>query len=289
MTAPSRSAAHCPLHPSTLLRTGSLPSTFGQELVRGLLNADATLAVPSASVAAHLLRGSPTAKARLLHLPVEAPLGTSGPLRYILPTLAGQLVAYFEAHGEPARVGRRLRRSLQRRLSHRPLFPQLRRTRNACAPRPRRLLCCWPSGSPTARPPSPPFWAPRPCWIHWWRSSATGAMLRRAWKGVKKPQTCVRRSDPCPPPRPPLCDDFVRAFAAVLLGECLLFCGDNVKVNSARAEKLERFGIRLNFAAPRRPPSHPRSPKPSRTTQSWAASASRNSWRRQTRCGRTPR
>jgi hypothetical protein len=31
------------------------------ELVRGLLNADATLAVPSASVAAHLLRGSPTA------------------------------------------------------------------------------------------------------------------------------------------------------------------------------------------------------------------------------------
>lgn len=118
MTAIRRCASHPPQNLAHVLRTGSLPSTFGQELVRGLLNADATLAVPSASVAAHLLRGSPTAKARLLQLPVEAPVGTSGPLRYILPTLAGHLVAYFEAHGELRRATRCLRCSLRRTCSH---------------------------------------------------------------------------------------------------------------------------------------------------------------------------
>lgn len=78
---------------------GSLPATFGQELVRGLLNADPTLAVPSAAVAVHLLRGNPNAKTHLLTLPVEAPPATGGPLRYILPTLATTVTGYFGHQG----------------------------------------------------------------------------------------------------------------------------------------------------------------------------------------------
>lgn len=53
--------------------------------------------------------------------------------------------------------------------------------------------------------------------------------------------------------RPPLCDDFVRGFAAVLLGECLLFCGDDVQVGSVCAEKQKLFQS-PHLGAPANPP-----------------------------------
>lgn len=79
--------------------TGSVPSNFGQELVRGLLNADPTLAVPSSSVAASLIRGSTRAKVYMLQLPVEAAPGTGGPHRLVLPTLASTISSYFDVQG----------------------------------------------------------------------------------------------------------------------------------------------------------------------------------------------
>lgn len=56
--------------------------------------------------------------------------------------------------------------------------------------------------------------------------------------------------------RPLLCDDIMRGFAAVLLGECLLFCGQDVQVGSLCAEK------KRNVCAPHLgPPSNaPTSP-----------------------------
>ena len=140
-----------------LLRAGALPATFGQELVRGLLNADPTLAVPSAAVAAHLLRGNPTAKAHLLTLPVEAPPATGGPLRHILPTLAATVTGYFAQQGAHRVWQAFVCVALAPHAFHTlPPFPQLRRKKNAHAPWPLRPPCCWLSGWPTALPPSRP-------------------------------------------------------------------------------------------------------------------------------------
>jgi hypothetical protein len=143
--------------PLPLLRTGALPATFGQELVRGLLNADPTLAVPSAAVAAHLLRGNPAAKAHLLTLPVEAPPATGGALRHILPTLAATVTGYFAQQGAhrvwQAFVCVALAPHASQTLSS---SPQLRRKKNAQGPWPPRPPCCWLSGWPTAPPPSRP-------------------------------------------------------------------------------------------------------------------------------------
>jgi hypothetical protein len=79
--------------------TGSVPSNFGQELVRGLLNADPTLAVPSSSVAASLFRGSTCAKDYFLQLPVESAPGTNGPHRLVLQTLCATVANYFKLPG----------------------------------------------------------------------------------------------------------------------------------------------------------------------------------------------
>lgn len=78
---------------------GSVPSNFGQELVRGLLNSDPTLAVPSSSVAASLIRGSTRAKDYILQLPVEAAPGTNGPHRLVLQTLSTTVSSYFNVQG----------------------------------------------------------------------------------------------------------------------------------------------------------------------------------------------
>lgn len=90
LTAPFPIPAPCP---------GSVPATFGQELIRGLLNADPTLAVPSAAVAAHLLRGNPAAKAHALTLPVEGAPGSGEGTRYVLPTLAATVTGYYGCQG----------------------------------------------------------------------------------------------------------------------------------------------------------------------------------------------
>lgn len=67
--------------------------------MRGLLNADPTLAVPSSSVAASLIRGSTRAKDYFLQLPVEAAPGTNGPHRLVLETLSATVSSYFDVQG----------------------------------------------------------------------------------------------------------------------------------------------------------------------------------------------
>jgi hypothetical protein len=67
--------------------------------VRGLLNADPTLAVPSSAVAASLIRGNTRAKDYFLQLPVEAAPGTNGPHRLVLQTLSATVANYFDAPG----------------------------------------------------------------------------------------------------------------------------------------------------------------------------------------------
>ena len=90
----------CFHHPTTLIdKKGRVPATFGQELVRGLLNDDPTLSIPSARVLGHLLRGCPAVKERLLTQMVEAHPQLGGPERLLLPTLVGRVRAYFEAMG----------------------------------------------------------------------------------------------------------------------------------------------------------------------------------------------
>ena len=138
----------------TISAPGALPATFGQELVRGLLNADPTLAVPSAAVAAHLLRGNPTAKAHLVTLPVEAPPATGGPLRYILPTLAATVTDYFCQQGAHCSWRAFVCAAFGAHAFTLSLTPQLRRTKNARVLQPRRQPCCWQCGWPTALPPS---------------------------------------------------------------------------------------------------------------------------------------
>ena len=78
---------------------GRVPASFGQELVRGLLNDDPTLSVPSARVMAHMLRDCPAVKERLLVQMVEPHPQAGGPERLLLPTLVGRVRAYFEAMG----------------------------------------------------------------------------------------------------------------------------------------------------------------------------------------------
>ncbi len=67
--------------------------------MRGLLNADPTLAVPSSAVAASLIRGNTRAKDYFLQLPVEAAPGTNGPHRLVLQTLSATVANYFDAPG----------------------------------------------------------------------------------------------------------------------------------------------------------------------------------------------
>jgi len=88
------------LSPPSPHTKGCVPASFGQELVRGLLNEDPTLSVPSARVMAHLLRGCPAVKERLLVQMVEAHPQAGGPERLLLPTLVGRMRAYFQAMGE---------------------------------------------------------------------------------------------------------------------------------------------------------------------------------------------
>ena len=68
--------------------------------MRGLLNEDPTLFVPSARVMANLLHGCPAVKERLLVQMVEAHPQAGGPERLLLPTLVGRMRAYFETMGE---------------------------------------------------------------------------------------------------------------------------------------------------------------------------------------------
>ena len=77
-----------------------MPSNFGQELARGLLNADPTLAVPSSAVAASLIRGSTRAKDFFLQLPVESAPGTNRPHRLVLQTLSTTVANYFDVPGK---------------------------------------------------------------------------------------------------------------------------------------------------------------------------------------------
>ena len=60
--------------------------------------------------------------------------------------------------------------------------------------------------------------------------------------GKRAKQNCEQVTDLHHFLRPPLCDDFVRGFAAVLLGECLLFCGDDVQVGAVLGCENAVFG-----------------------------------------------
>ena len=92
-TSPMTAYPRLPPHP------GQVPATFGQELVRGLLHDDPTLALPSARAFSHLLRGSPAMQDRLLDQFVEGPPTTGGPQRLILPALVARMLAHFERLG----------------------------------------------------------------------------------------------------------------------------------------------------------------------------------------------
>ena len=213
--------------------------------MRGLLNADPTLAVPSAAVAAHLLRGNPAAKAHLLTLPVEAPPATGGALRHILPTLAATVTGYFAQQGAHRVWQAFVCVALAPHASHTLLLisaaaPEEERAR-PLATAAAMLLAVWLADCPAAV--SALLNAPgvvetfvaviaeRCVW-----TGGCGAAGKRA------KQNCGQVIDLHHFLRPPLCDDFVRGFAAVLLGECLLFCGDDVQVGAVLGCENAVFG-----------------------------------------------
>ena len=264
----------------TCSATGSVPSNFGQELVRGLLNADPTLAVPSSAVAASLIRGSTRAKDYFLQLPVEAAPGTNGPHRLVLQTLSATVANYFDVPGAHFC------------FSARHLSPQIIQVRQSS----QSTLIKISAGGPQEERARPLAAAAATLLVDWlvdcpkavaallqapgWVDATSAALIERyveSAKNVTPRKNSIRTLTTLTFPnirrRPLPSDDWICCLSAVLLGECMLYCGEDVQVRARGRLLCGDFDqVRRSELTPETisfPPQN--SPRPSRKTSSCPA------------------